>query len=39
MGVASFLVKHLLIDWREAERWFWDRLVDANAGGNPADWR
>ncbi len=25
MVVASFLVKHLLIDWREGEQWFWDR--------------
>ena len=23
--VGSFLVKHLLIDWREGERWFWTR--------------
>ncbi|MDI1262154.1 MAG: deoxyribodipyrimidine photo-lyase, partial [bacterium] len=34
MVVASFLVKHLLIDWREGERWFWDTLVDADAGSN-----
>ena len=32
MVVASFLLKHLLIDWREGERWFWDTLVDADAG-------
>ena len=32
MVVASFLVKHLLIDWREGERWFWDTLVDADCG-------
>ncbi|MEO7814624.1 MAG: deoxyribodipyrimidine photo-lyase, partial [Sphingomicrobium sp.] len=24
MITASFLVKHLLIDWRAGERWFWD---------------
>ncbi len=24
MIVASFLVKHLLIDWRSGEAWFWD---------------
>ncbi|MEZ2223823.1 FAD-binding domain-containing protein [Rhizobium sp. RCC_161_2] len=24
MIAASFLVKHLLIDWREGEAWFWD---------------
>jgi deoxyribodipyrimidine photo-lyase len=39
MVVASFLVKHLLIDWREGERWFWDTLVDADAGSNPASWQ
>jgi len=38
MVVASFLVKHLLIDWREGEAWFWDTLVDADAGSNPANW-
>jgi deoxyribodipyrimidine photo-lyase len=36
--VASFLVKHLLIDWREGERWSWDTLVDADPGSNPANW-
>ncbi|MGN6692447.1 MAG: cryptochrome/photolyase family protein, partial [Sphingopyxis sp.] len=30
MIAASFLAKHLLIDWREGERWFWDCLVDAD---------
>ena len=39
MVVASFLVKHLLIDWREGEAWFWDTLVDADAGSNPANWQ
>ena len=39
MVVASFLVKHLLIDWREGEKWFWDTLVDADAGNNPANWQ
>jgi deoxyribodipyrimidine photo-lyase len=39
MVVASFLVKHLLIDWREGERWFWDTLVDADAASNPANWQ
>jgi deoxyribodipyrimidine photo-lyase len=39
MVAASFLVKHLLIDWREGERWFWDTLVDADAGSNPANWQ
>jgi deoxyribodipyrimidine photo-lyase len=39
MIVASFLVKHLLIDWRYGEAWFWDTLVDADAGNNPANWQ
>ena len=39
MVVASFLVKHLLIDWRAGEKWFWDTLVDADAGSNPANWQ
>lgn len=39
MVVASFLVKNLLIDWREGEQWFWDTLVDADSASNPANWQ
>ncbi len=39
MIAASFLVKDLLIDWREGERWFWDTLVDADPGNNPGNWQ
>ncbi len=39
MIVASFLVKHLLIDWRAGESWFWDTLVDADPANNPASWQ
>jgi deoxyribodipyrimidine photo-lyase len=39
MVAASFLVKHLLIDWRAGEQWFWDTLVDADPGSNPANWQ
>jgi deoxyribodipyrimidine photo-lyase len=39
MVAASVLVKHLLIDWRHGEKWFWDTLVDADAGSNPANWQ
>ncbi|MBY0381415.1 MAG: DNA photolyase family protein [Xanthobacteraceae bacterium] len=39
MVVASFLVKHLLLDWRLGEQWFWDTLVDADPGSNPANWQ
>lgn len=39
MVAASFLVKHLLIDWREGERWFWDTLLDADLANNAANWQ
>jgi len=39
MVAASFLVKHLLIDWREGERWFWDTLVDADLPNNAMGWQ
>ena len=39
MIVASFLTKHLLIDWREGEAWFWDTLVDADPANNPTSWQ
>ena len=39
MITASFLVKHLLIDWRDGERWFWDCLVDADYGNNSVNWQ
>ncbi|WP_033923408.1 cryptochrome/photolyase family protein [Sphingomonas sp. 37zxx] len=39
MIAASFLIKHLLIDWRAGERWFWDTLVDADYGSNAVNWQ
>jgi len=39
MIAASFLVKHLLIDWRHGERWFWDTLVDADYAQNGVNWQ
>lgn len=39
MVVASFLVKHLLQDWRAGEAWFWDTLVDADPASNTASWQ
>ena len=39
MIAASFLVKHLLIDWRIGQRWFWDCLVDADLGANSMGWQ
>ncbi len=39
MIAASFLIKHLLIDWRRGEKWFWDTLVDADYGANASNWQ
>ncbi len=39
MIAASFLVKHLLIDWRHGEEWFWDTLVDADYASNATNWQ
>lgn len=39
MITASFLIKHLLIDWTRGERWFWDCLVDADYGNNGTNWQ
>ncbi len=39
MIAASFLIKHLLIDWRHGERWFWDTLVDADYASNGVNWQ
>ncbi len=39
MIVAGFLIKHLLIDWRKGESWFWDTLVDADYGSNAVNWQ
>ncbi len=39
MIAASFLVKHLLLDWRLGEAWFWDTLVDADRANNAGNWQ
>lgn len=39
MVTASFLIKHLLIDWRGGEEWFWDTLFDADPASNAASWQ
>lgn len=39
MIAASFLIKHLLIDWRRGEQWFWDTLVDADYASNAVNWQ
>jgi deoxyribodipyrimidine photo-lyase len=39
MIVASFLVKDLLIDWREGERFFFEHLVDGVPASNNGGWQ
>ncbi|MDZ4835696.1 MAG: deoxyribodipyrimidine photo-lyase [Candidatus Melainabacteria bacterium] len=39
MVVASFLVKDLLISWKEGAAWFWDTLVDADLSNNTLGWQ
>lgn len=39
MAVASFLTKDLLIDWREGERYFSQRLVDYDPASNIGGWQ
>ena len=39
MIAASFLLKHLMIDWRTGEKWFWDTLVDADLAQNAGNWQ
>lgn len=39
MIVASFLVKNLLLHWRDGARWFWECLIDADLASNSASWQ
>lgn len=39
MVAASFLVKHLLIDWRLGERWFLQHLLDGDPALNNGNWQ
>jgi len=39
MVVASFLIKDLLVHWRDGEAWFWDTLVDADLANNAGGWQ
>ena len=36
---ASFLIKHLLVNWRHGEEWFYDTLVDWDAANNSNGWQ
>lgn len=39
MLVASFLTKHLMVDWRAGEAWFRDCLVDWDPASNALGWQ
>jgi deoxyribodipyrimidine photo-lyase len=39
MVVASFLTKHLLVDWREGARFFLQHLVDGDLAANNGGWQ
>jgi deoxyribodipyrimidine photo-lyase len=39
MVAASFLTKHLRINWEEGAYWFWDTLVDADLANNTLGWQ
>lgn len=39
MVVASFLTKHLLIDWRWGERYFAEKLLDYELSSNNGGWQ
>ncbi|SMG42914.1 deoxyribodipyrimidine photo-lyase [Cedecea sp. NFIX57] len=39
MVVASFLVKDLLIDWRQGERYFMSQLIDGDLAANNGGWQ
>ena len=39
MVVASFLTKHLLIDWRLGERYFMQHLIDGDLASNNGGWQ
>lgn len=39
MVCASFLAKHLLLDWRMGERYFADKLLDYDLSANNGNWQ
>ncbi|GEK10476.1 deoxyribodipyrimidine photo-lyase [Pseudoalteromonas peptidolytica] len=39
MIVASFLTKHLLIDWRQGEAYFMSKLIDGDLASNNGGWQ
>jgi len=39
MTAASFLIKHLLVDWRWGERYFAEKLLDYELASNVGNWQ
>lgn len=39
MIVASFLTKHLLVDWRKGEQYFMEQLIDGDLAANNGGWQ
>ncbi len=39
MVVASFLTKHLLVDWRKGEKFFMQHLIDGDFASNNGGWQ
>lgn len=39
MIVASFLIKHLLVDWRKGKRYFQETLLDHDRANNTLGWQ
>lgn len=39
MIVASFLTKHLLVDWRWGEKYFMENLIDGDLAANNGGWQ
>ena len=39
MVVASFLTKHLLVDWRQGEQFFMSHLIDGDLSANNGGWQ
>lgn len=39
MNVASYLTKHLLVDFTKGISWFWDTAIDADIANNTFGWQ
>jgi len=38
MNVGSFICKHLMLDWREGESYYMEKLIDGDFGSNNGGW-